>query len=152
MKDTTLIKPKRGRKNKLGILGWLYGGRYGVERYLYALQRLAGLVLILYLIIHIFVVGTRIKGELAWQSMMQLLESPTFRFLEYLLFAVFLFHGLNGLRLILIEWLTVGIGKPKRPVYPYEKSTVRQRPLTIALMIVTFILMLVAIYGFYFME
>ena len=33
----------KGRTNRLGIWGWLGGGRWGWERYLYTLHRVTGL-------------------------------------------------------------------------------------------------------------
>ena len=36
----------KGHPNRLGIAGWLGGGRWGFERYLYTLHRLTGLGLL----------------------------------------------------------------------------------------------------------
>ena len=58
---TTQSPPRR-----LGLIGWLGGGRRGVEAYLYLLHRLSGLALLLFLSIHLFITGARLFGEEAW--------------------------------------------------------------------------------------
>jgi succinate dehydrogenase / fumarate reductase cytochrome b subunit len=65
---------------------------------------------------------------------MALFATPVFKFLEYVLFAAFMFHGLNGIRLLLTE-LGFFLGKPAHPVYPYASSVKRHRPLTYVVMI-----------------
>ena len=121
------------RPNQLGVKGWLYAGRYSFERYLYLLHRLSGLGLILYLLLHIIETGQRLNGEVAWTGLMALFTTPFFKFMEYVLFAAFVYHGLNGVRLIITE-LGYLLGKPAQPVYPYPSSVKRHRPLTYLLM------------------
>ena len=128
---------------RLGMRGWIYAGHYGIDRYLYILQRATGLGLVLYLLLHIYETGIRLRGEAAWEATMALFRSPVFVVLEYMLFAAFVFHALNGLRLIAAEmgWL---LGTPARPVYPYRSSMARQRPWVWALMILTALLLILA--------
>lgn len=147
MKETKPI-PKGGRENRIGIWGWLGGGRFGIDRFLYTIQRLSGLVILFYFILHIIVTGTRIGGEEAWESIMGKMEGPAFRLLEFLLVAVISYHAFNGLRLILIEWFGLAIGKPTRPVYPYVTSIRRQRPLVIGMMLLAFIFIIISAFGF----
>jgi succinate dehydrogenase / fumarate reductase cytochrome b subunit len=139
---------KGGRENRLGLWGWLGGGRYGIDRILYTFQRLSGLLILLYLLLHIIVTGTRVRGEMAWESLMGRMEGPLFRFLEFLLVAVISYHAFNGLRLILVEWFGLGIGKPVRPVYPYVTSIKRQRPLLLGVMFLAFIFIVISALGF----
>jgi succinate dehydrogenase / fumarate reductase cytochrome b subunit len=120
--------------NRLGLRGWAYAGRYSGERYLYLLHRLTGLGLTAYLLLHIVETGQRQAGAAAWSGLMALFATPVFKALEYLLFAAFVFHGLNGLRLLATE-LGFFLGRPAHPVYPYASSVRRHRPLTFALMI-----------------
>ena len=61
-------------------------------------------------------------------------HGPVFTVGEYLVFAAFAFHALNGIRLVLVE-LGFAIGKPIEPVYPYRTSVDEQRPLAIGVMI-----------------
>ncbi|SMB97534.1 succinate dehydrogenase subunit C [Thermanaeromonas toyohensis ToBE] len=129
--------------NRLGIKGWIYGGRYSLERYLYTLHRITGLGLILYLFLHIYVTAARLYGASAWEKTMALLSGPAFKLGEYILMAGAIFHAANGLRLIIIE-LGMCIGKPQRQEYPYVSSIKRQRPLMILLMLITILLLLIS--------
>ena len=125
--------PRPPRPNQLGLKGWLYGGRYSIERYMYTLHRLSGLGLIVYLMLHVVETGQRMAGAAAWTGLMALFTSPIFKGLEYLIFAGFVFHGLNGIRLHFVE-LGFFLGKPAQPIYPYGSSVKRHRPLTFVLM------------------
>ena len=69
-------------------------------------------------------------------------RGPIFRVGEFLVFAAFAFHALNGVRLVLVE-LGFAIGKPIEPVYPYRTSVDVQRPLAIGVMILAAILVIV---------
>lgn len=121
---------------KLGIIGWLMGGRRGFEGYLYLLHRISGIALLLFLTMHVFVTSSRLFGEAAWERVMSITHHPAVQLLEYLVYAAFVFHALNGVRLILIEF-GVAVGNPERPVFPYRSSLHSQRKLMIGLMIVT---------------
>jgi succinate dehydrogenase / fumarate reductase, cytochrome b subunit len=135
-------------KNKLGIWGWLGGGRYGAERYAYTLHRLTGLGILAYFILHIFVTGSRIGGAHSWETSMANFENWYFKLGEFLVFLAFAYHALNGLRLGLTE-LGFLMGKPTRPLYPYRSSVMRQRPVLIVLMILAAILMIAGGADFY---
>jgi len=127
--------------NRLGMKGWIYAGKYSFERYLYLGHRLSGLGLIAYMVLHIIETANRIRGEQAWEELMALFASPPFKVIEYLLFAMAVFHAMNGIRLLLIE-LGFFLGKPKEPVYPYSTSVLRHRPLTYVIMIITFVVII----------
>ena len=127
--------------NRLGLKGWMYAGKYSFERYLYLGHRLSGLGLIAYMVLHIVETANRIRGEHAWAELMALFASPPFKVIEYLLFVMAVFHAMNGIRLMLIEF-GFFIGKPKDPVYPYQTSVLRHRPLTYVIMIITFVVII----------
>ena len=137
--------------NRLGIRGWVGGGRWGFERYLYTLHRLTGLGLLAYFLLHIFVTSARIAGPGPWKEMMESVEGPFFKFGEYLVFAAFAFHAVNGIRLGMIE-LGFAVGRPIEPVYPYATSVGRQRPLAIAVMLIAGVLAVWGGYNFFFMD
>jgi succinate dehydrogenase / fumarate reductase cytochrome b subunit len=126
--------------NRLGVKGWMYAGKYSFERYLYLGHRLSGLGLIAYMVLHIVETANRIRGEEAWIGLMNLFASPPFKVIEYLLFVMAVFHAMNGLRLMLIEF-GFFLGKPKDPVYPYSTSVLRHRPLTYIVMIIALVIM-----------
>jgi succinate dehydrogenase / fumarate reductase cytochrome b subunit len=129
-------------KNNLGLMGWLSGGRYGLERYAYAVHRISGLGILAYFIMHIFVTGSRVGGPEQWESMMALFENPIFKMGEFLVFVAFAYHAVNGIRLILVE-LSYMIGKPGLPSFPYQYSTLRQRPLFVAVMVIAAVVVII---------
>jgi len=135
--------------NRLGIKGWVYGGRYTFERYLYLAHRLSGLGLIAYMTLHIVETANRMRGEAAWASLMGLFASPPFKVIEFLLFCAAIFHALNGIRLLLVE-LGFFLGKPKEPIYPYSTSVMRHRPLTYVIMFITFVVMVLGSSSMFF--
>ncbi len=137
----------KGRPNRLGIVGWLGGGRWGFERYLYTLHRVTGLGLLLYFVLHIVVTSSRAFGEQAWARAMGTVTGPLFTVGEFLVFAAFAFHAVNGVRLVLVE-LGVAIGQPIEPVYPYRTAVHEQRPLAIGVMVVAAVLAAVGGLGF----
>jgi len=125
----------RAHPNRLGIWGWVGGGRWGFERYLYALHRLTGLGLLAYFLLHILVTSSRAFGPESWAASMALVTGPLFKWGEYLVFAAFAFHAVNGIRLALLE-LGFAVGRPIEPVYPYATSVGRQRPLALAMLVI----------------
>mgnify|MGYP001165946197 CR=1 FL=1 len=124
----------KGYPNRLGIWGWLGGGQWGLERYLYTLHRLTGLGLLFYFLLHIFVTSARAFGPEAWARSMGMVSGPLFVVGEFLVFTAFAFHAANGIRLVVIElgWI---IGKPIEPIYPYRTSVHEQRPLAIGVLV-----------------
>jgi succinate dehydrogenase / fumarate reductase cytochrome b subunit len=70
----------------------------------WALQRLSGLFLTAYLITHLIVIGTVVRGEGSFDSMLSKFESTPFLVLDAGLVGIVAFHGLNGARLILLDF------------------------------------------------
>lgn len=134
-------------KNNLGLMGWISGGRYGIERYAYALHRLTGLGILAYFLLHIFVTSSRLLGQSVWEAVMNALSSPVFKYGEFLVYLAFAYHALNGIRLVLTE-LGFFLGVPKQPVYPYTHSVRRQRPLLVLVMAVAAVIVLLGGYDF----
>ncbi len=132
--------------NHLGVTGWLGGGRWGVERYMYILHRLTGLGLLFFFILHIFATSVRMSGPKSWAVAMAILKSPVLKFGEFCVFLLFAFHVLNGIRLIFIE-LGLAVGKAEEPVFPYKSSLNTQRPLMVVVMILMAVLMLAGGYN-----
>jgi succinate dehydrogenase / fumarate reductase, cytochrome b subunit len=137
----------KGRPNRLGPVGWVAGGRWGFERYLYAIHRVTGLGLLAYFLLHILVTSSRAFGQSAWEQAMGQVSGGIFKVGEFLVFAAFAFHAVNGIRLVLVE-LGIGIGRPIEPVYPYRTSVDVQRPLALGVMILAAILAIAGGIGF----
>jgi len=138
----------KAHPNRLGIWGWLGGGRWGAERYLYTLHRLTGLGILAYFLLHILVTSSRAFSAGAWEKAMGMVAGPFFKFGEYLVFVAFAFHAINGIRLVLVE-LGWGVGKPIEPVYPYRTSVDVQRPLALGVLVVAALLIVAGTLNFY---
>jgi len=142
------VRQIQPRQNYLGPGGWVWAGKYKLERYLYLLHRITGLGILLFLIIHLCMTTVfRIQGQDVWEATIALLRNPWFKVGEYLVCVAFVYHALNGLRLILQE-LGLAMGRPTPPIYPYKDALRKKRPWTIALVAVIAILALVFVYDF----
>jgi succinate dehydrogenase / fumarate reductase cytochrome b subunit len=140
-------RPGEFKTNRLGVGGWLVGGRYPIDRYLYTLHRLSGLGILFYFFLHIIVTTMRIRGAESWDSLMAGFGTPLFKVGEFLIFAAFTFHAMNGLRLVLTE-LGYGMGGPMLPIYPYKNAVRRARPVFIVVMLIALVILLIGGYDF----
>lgn len=67
------------------------------------LHRLSGLALILYMLVHIWVIHHLIGGEESFNSIMEFFNNPLAKALEIGLVGVILYHLWNGLRVTLVD-------------------------------------------------
>ncbi len=134
--------------NRLGLKGWWTGGRWGFERYMYTLHRLTGLGLVAYFVLHVLVTSSRAFGAEAWDRWMGIVGVPVLHVGEFFVVLAFIFHSLNGIRLVLVE-LGFAVGKAEEPVYPYKTSLNVQRPLLVLMMILAAVFVVVSGYDFW---
>ena len=73
----------------------------------FALNRLTGHILVLYLVLHMVVLSQLLDGASGWNRLLDLFGSRPFLVGDTLLIAAVVFHGLNGLR---VAALTFGVG------------------------------------------
>ena len=73
----------------------------------FILHRITGLSLIFYLLLHIIVISTSLKGPDPFNNLLAVLTSPPFIIADLALLAAVLFHGLNGIRILFFD---LGIG------------------------------------------
>ncbi|MEE8443563.1 MAG: succinate dehydrogenase, cytochrome b556 subunit [Dehalococcoidia bacterium] len=73
----------------------------------WVLQRVTGIALVLYLLVHIGVISTAIAGEGTFDDTLAFLQTPVFVVLDLLLLAAVVYHAANGVRIILLD---LGIG------------------------------------------
>jgi succinate dehydrogenase / fumarate reductase cytochrome b subunit len=73
----------------------------------FALNRLTGLGLVVYLFMHLVVLSTLTQGQEAYDAFVALAKTPLFKLLDVVLFTGFVYHMLNGVRVTLIG---LGIG------------------------------------------
>jgi succinate dehydrogenase / fumarate reductase cytochrome b subunit len=68
------------------------------------LHRLTGIGLTLYILMHIIALTGLLKGEAAFNEEMKLFSSPIFLFGEWLLGTLVMFHAINGIRIVLVDF------------------------------------------------
>ena len=110
---------------KSGLISSLNPFGYNVERWSYALHRVTGVVLIGYLMANIFETFELSVGSTAWSDTMNTLHSlgPLESVGLWIVAGSALYHGANGIRLMLNEVFGKLIGKPILPVYPYSPTS-----------------------------
>src|SRR5947209_11331897 len=67
----------------------------------YALNRITGIGLVVYLYLHLAVLSLLSRGPGSWDAFVSLARSPFFLIFDVILLAGVLIHGLNGLRVTL---------------------------------------------------
>jgi len=90
------VRPKRP------LTAWFDVRGHKTGSWAFALNRLTGIGLALYLFIHLVVLSTLLQGEAAWDDFVKLAKSPPFLLLDVILIVGLVFHGLNGLRVALV--------------------------------------------------
>jgi succinate dehydrogenase / fumarate reductase cytochrome b subunit len=118
-----------------GILGWFDPRHRRLGGWAFALNRLAGLGVLLYLYLHLVILSQLARGPEAWDAFVALATSPPVLAFDVVLLAGLLIHGLNGIRVTL-----VGLGLVAS----------RQRALFVALMVIAGIVLAIGavrIYG-----
>jgi succinate dehydrogenase / fumarate reductase cytochrome b subunit len=73
----------------------------------WVLHRLAGLSLLAYMIVHMWVLSSALNGADAMTSRLSMVQSTLFHFLEIGLIAIILYHTFNGVRIILADALLI---------------------------------------------
>ena len=89
---------------KWGLRDFLLNRQWGMPAF--GLQRLTGLGLVFYLFLHLFVLSHAWRqGPAGYERLLEDFSGLPFRMAEYLLLAGVVLHGLNGIRIILVDFL-----------------------------------------------
>ena len=80
-----------------------YRGREGYWAWL--LHRVSGVAIILFLFLHVLDTSLIGFGPSAYETFVSFYRVPVFRVLEVALSGAVLYHGINGLRIILIDFV-----------------------------------------------
>jgi succinate dehydrogenase / fumarate reductase cytochrome b subunit len=90
-----------------GAAGWFdwHGRGWGMLAFI--VNRVTGIGLVVYLLLHLVILTLLAVGPVAWDVFVALAKSPLFLLFDLVLFAGMLLHGLNGIRLALAGF---GIG------------------------------------------
>lgn len=81
----------------------LHPANAGIGMYAFVLHRVTGLALIFYVMLHIPVIGSVVLGVSSFDAVMAFLHTKFWVILDIGLLAAVLFHGLNGVRLLLFD-------------------------------------------------
>ena len=101
MQKESSISPEKVRIRK-PLKSWFDVRRKKVGSWAFALNRLTGLGLTIYLILHLGVLTILLQGESAWNDFVAVIKSPFFLILDVVLFFGLIFHALNGIRVGLV--------------------------------------------------
>ena len=89
------------------IFDWFDARGREAGSWAFGLNRITGLALMSYLILHLIVLNKLTQGPQAYDDFVLFARQPPIKIGEILLIAAVVLHGLNGLRLIL---LALGLG------------------------------------------
>ena len=91
----------------------LWPAHYRPGMWAWLLQRITGLALVGYVLVHIWVVSFAAVSGTAFDDIMAFFQRPVFIALDVLLLLAVLAHGINGLRIVLFDFgVGVRIHKP----------------------------------------
>jgi len=125
------VAEARVKENRPGWIAsihpWLLRIVNNPERTAFILHRVTGVLMALIVMAHIIVTGSPAwKGWEFWMEEIKAAQGITPVTLYFFIFAgLAWFHGLNGIRLILVEFLGVCIGEPEKPKPPYIAPSLR---------------------------
>jgi succinate dehydrogenase / fumarate reductase cytochrome b subunit len=99
--------------------------RNNPERIMFVLHRITGVIIIGYLMLHVIVTSFSVDAQ-RWDALMEEFGSSLVNKIgEFIVAGAVIFHGLNGIRLLLVEFFGLGIGKPEHPKPPYIAPSLR---------------------------
>jgi succinate dehydrogenase / fumarate reductase, cytochrome b subunit len=81
--------------------------RWQLGFWAFLLMRISGVALIVYLMMHIYVLSHLMDGQAAFDDLMKTVQNPLFKFGEVVLLGGVLYHALNGIRIL---WADFGSG------------------------------------------
>src|SRR3972149_7622258 len=73
----------------------------------FLLRRVTGIALALYLIAHLWVIGSALQGPQVFDARLAAVQTPFFKVAEVALLAAVWYHAFDGVRLLLVNWFRV---------------------------------------------
>lgn len=71
------------------------------------LRRLTGIALVLYLFMHLWVIGSATGGPELFNARLDAVQTPLFKLLEIALLAAVVYHAFDGIRLLIVHYFDV---------------------------------------------
>lgn len=85
----------------------MYKGREG--QWAFTLHRLSGIAILVYLLLHVFSIGSMVLGEEFYMRIHETYDFVLFRLGLVGVVAAVVYHSFNGLRIILMDFTTFGV-------------------------------------------
>ncbi len=98
----TPVPIQQASRQRKALRAWFDPRGRGLGFIAFALQRITGLGLVFYLLLHMLILTTLLRGEAAWNQFVAIAKSPVMLLFDLLLIAGILIHGLNGLRVSIV--------------------------------------------------
>ena len=73
----------------------------------FALRRITGVALVLYLFLHMWVIGSANLGAKTFNARLNLVQTPIFKLAEIALLAAVVYHAFDGIRLMIVHYFDV---------------------------------------------
>jgi len=78
--------------------------RWQLGFWAFLLMRISGVAVGLYLILHLYVLNHLLDGPAAFDDLMKTMQSPLLKLLEVALLGGVLYHALNGVRILWVDF------------------------------------------------
>jgi succinate dehydrogenase / fumarate reductase, cytochrome b subunit len=78
--------------------------RWELGFWAFLLMRISGVALVVYLFLHINVLKNLLSGPEKFNEIMETVQAPLFKFFELALLGAMLFHALNGVRVLWVDF------------------------------------------------
>lgn len=85
----------------------MYKGREG--QWAFTLHRLSGMAILVYLLLHVFSIGSMVLGEELYMRIHETYDMVFFRLGLVGVVAAVVYHSMNGLRIILMDFTSFGV-------------------------------------------
>ena len=78
--------------------------RWQLGFWAFLLMRISGAALALYLAMHLYVLHNLLKGPETFDAVMKTVQNPVFKFFELVLLGGVLYHSVNGVRILFVDF------------------------------------------------
>jgi succinate dehydrogenase / fumarate reductase, cytochrome b subunit len=73
----------------------------------FVLRRVTGVALVLYLFLHMWVIGSVNSGPEVFNARLNVVQTPFFKLAEIALLAAVVYHAFDGIRLLIVHYFSV---------------------------------------------
>ncbi len=70
-------------------------------------RRISGMALVLYLALHILVIGSATGGPAVFDRVLAFVQTPVFKLMEIALLAAVVYHGFDGIRILIAHYFNI---------------------------------------------